>query len=176
MWEYISPFWQNSSYRFSTYVGLNGNNGLKLVMGRSLPIVSHIICRESLGQCQGHTKARTLRRGRVWEFVFQRRGKSACVCVCMSVCVSVGWPRNVLFFLEAISKWQQTVQNRSEINTIQNPPPLKPTKSQAMTTYLPCMTLMQTCLMCWSVGALPWTEKTKASLSTSKAHKEGIVE
>lgn len=28
--------------------------------------------------------------------------------------------------------------------------------------YLPCMTLMQTCLMCWSVGALPWGRKKKA--------------
>lgn len=27
--------------------------------------------------------------------------------------------------------------------------------------YLPCMTLMQTCLMCRSVGALPWDRKKK---------------
>lgn len=26
---------------------------------------------------------------------------------------------------------------------------------------LPCMALMQTCLMCWSVGALPWDRKGK---------------
>lgn len=28
--------------------------------------------------------------------------------------------------------------------------------------YLPRMTLMQTCLMCWSVGALPWDRKDKS--------------
>lgn len=25
--------------------------------------------------------------------------------------------------------------------------------------FLPCMTRMQTCLMCWSLGSLPWKEK-----------------
>lgn len=28
--------------------------------------------------------------------------------------------------------------------------------------YLPRMTRMQTCLMCWSVGALPWDRKDKS--------------
>ena len=54
-----------------------------------------------------------------------------CVCVCVRARLCVGWPRNVLLFLEAISKWQQTVQNRSEINTIENPPPFKAYKKSS---------------------------------------------
>ena len=30
--------------------------------------------------------------------------------------------------------------------------------------HLPRMTLMQTCLMCWSVGALPWDRRDKSQL------------
>lgn len=38
-------------------------------------------------------------------------------------------------------------------------PPFKHTASQATVRYSPCITLMQTCLMCWSVGALPWDRR-----------------
>lgn len=41
----------------------------------------------------------------------------------------------------------------------------------AIMIYLPCMTLRQTCLMCWSVGARPWNKKERANLS----HKEAFV-
>ena len=54
-----------------------------------------------------------------------------CVCVCVCVRLCVGWPRNVVLFLEALSKWQQTVQNRSEINTIENPPAFKAYKKSS---------------------------------------------
>lgn len=41
-------------------------------------------------------------------------------------------------------------------------PFFKAYRKSSIVIYLPCMTLMQTCLMCWSVGALPWGRKKEA--------------
>lgn len=41
-------------------------------------------------------------------------------------------------------------------------PSFKAHRKSSIVIYLPCMTLMQTCLMCWSVGALPWGRKKEA--------------